>query len=55
MQPDTIVVDDNIDVRLDPWLTFGPLHLYDSDRESLLNGEWLNDAHLSAVQYFLKE
>ena len=48
-----ILVDDTVDVRFDAWLKFGALYLFDSDRETLMNGEWLNDAHMSVVQYLL--
>ena len=41
-----ILVDDTVDVSFDAWLKFGALYLFDSDRETLMNGEWLNDAHM---------
>ena len=50
---ETVVVDDKHHVRSSPWMTFGALYLYDSDKESLIKGEWLNDAHMSVVQYLL--
>ena len=49
-----IFVDDTVDISYDAWLKFGALYLVDSDRETLMNGEWLNDAHMSVFQYLLK-
>ena len=49
-----ILVDDTVDVSFDAWLKFGALYLFDSDRETLMNGEWLNNAYMSVVQYLLK-
>lgn len=36
------------------WLQFGTLTLYTFDKEDLVNGKWLTDMHINAVQYLLK-
>ncbi len=32
-----------VEVRSNIWISFGDITMYDSDREALINGKWLND------------
>ncbi len=43
-----------VEVRSNIWISFGGITMYDSDREALINGKWLNDNHMNAVQHLLK-
>ena len=50
-----IVTDeDNNDVPVPPWVKIGEVSLYNFDKEDLLEGKWLSDAHVNAVQLLLK-
>ena len=36
------------------WLQFGNISLYSNDKEDVVDGQWLTDLHMNAVQYMLK-
>ena len=46
--------EDNDDVPVPPWVKIGEVSLYNFDKEDLLEGKWLSDAHVNAVQLLLK-
>ena len=46
--------EDNDDVPIPPWVKIGEVSLYNFDKEDLLEGKWLSDAHMNAVQLLLK-
>ena len=41
--------EDNDDVPVPPWVKIGEVSLYNFDKEDLLEGKWLSDAHMNAV------
>ena len=52
-----IVVIDGVedrDVPLPHWLKIGGITLYNTDKKDVLEGKWLSDAHINALQFLLK-
>ena len=51
-----VVIDDveDRDVPLPHWLKIGGITLYSTDKKDVLEGKWLSDAHINALQFLLK-
>ena len=53
---EVIVIDDAGDTELSElWLRIEGIPLYNTDKQIILNGQWLWGTHLSAVQFLLKK
>ena len=51
-----VVIDENAPDKkpLPKWMTINAIILYESDKESLLSGEWLSDQHVNVAQSLLR-
>lgn len=57
IEKEVIVVNDDVDHSSVPsplWIQIDGIRLVSTDKEHLLDGKWLSDAHINSVQHLLK-
>jgi hypothetical protein len=52
--PPAVITDDHTQRSL-IWVTINHIHLHKSDKDTLLQDEWLNDQHMSVAQSLIKQ